>query len=260
MMVDCIIQARMGSSRLPGKVLMKVDSKNTILDSMINQLKYSKLIDRTIIATSKKMEDDVIEDFCKKNSLNYFRGSEKDVLDRYYQCAKKFESKIIVRMPADKPLLDPTVVDKVVDEFNKNNYDYITTFLPSTFPSGTDVEIFSFSALEKAWNESNLPSEREHVTPYIHRNPKKFKISNFKNDIDLSKFSWAVDEKDDLSLVQKIVSRVNHEPILINDILTILENEPKLFEINLNVNRNAGNEKSEKEDIEFLKNKENQSE
>ena len=89
MMVDCIIQARMGSSRLPGKVLMKVDSKNTILDSMINQLKYSKLIDRTIIATSKKMEDDVIEDFCKKNSLNYFRGSEKDVLDRYYQCAKK---------------------------------------------------------------------------------------------------------------------------------------------------------------------------
>ena len=92
-MVDCIIQARMGSSRLPGKVLMKVDSKNTILDSMINQLKYSKLIDRTIIATSKKMEDGVIEDFCKKNSLNYFRGNEKDVLDRYYQCAKKFESK-----------------------------------------------------------------------------------------------------------------------------------------------------------------------
>jgi spore coat polysaccharide biosynthesis protein SpsF len=105
-----------------------------------------------------------------------------------------------------------------------------------------------------------LPSEREHVTPYIHKNPKKFKISNFENDIDLSKFSWAVDEKDDLSLVQKIVSRVNHEPILINDILTILENEPKIFEINLNVNRNAGNEKSEKEDIEFLKNKKNQSE
>ena len=213
MMVDCIIQARMGSSRLPGKVLMKVDSKNTILDFMINQLKYSKLIDRTIIATSKKMEDDVIEDFCKKNSLNYFRGSEKDVLDRYYQCAKKFESKIIVRMPADKPLLDPTVVDKVVDEFNKNNYDYITTFLPSTFPSGTEVEIFSFSALEKAWNESNLPSEREHVTPYIYRHAERFRIKNLRAlDRSLAPLNLAVDTYADLCRTRWVAEHLD-DPI-----------------------------------------------
>jgi len=257
MKIDCIIQARMGSSRLPGKVMMKVDDENTILDSMINQLKFCKLIDQVIIATSKKIEDDVIENFCKNKSLNYFRGSENDVLDRYYQCSKKFKSEIIIRMPADKPLLDPTVVDRVVENFSKNNYDYVTTFLPSTFPSGTEVEIFSFTALEKAWKESELPSEREHVTPYIHKNPEKFQISNFKNDVDLSRFRWAVDEKEDLILVQNIVSKIDHEPILIKDIINILEKEPEIFKINSNVNRYAGNEKSEKEDIEFLKNKEN---
>ena len=259
-MIDCIIQARMGSSRLPGKVMMEIDSKHTILDFMINQLEYAKLVDRIIIATSKKAEDDIIETFCKKNTIDCFRGSENDVLDRYYQCAKKFSSKVIVRMPADKPLLDPNVVDQVISEFNNNNYDYITTFLPSTFPSGTEVEIFAFSALEKAWKESVLPSEREHVTPYIHKNPEKFQISNFENDIDLSNFRWAVDEKDDLLFVKKIVSKLNKKPILINDILNVIKNEPKIFEINLNVNRNAGDKKSTKEDIEFLKNREKQNE
>jgi spore coat polysaccharide biosynthesis protein SpsF len=163
-------------------------------------------------------------------------------------------------MPADKPLLDPNVVDQVISEFNNNNYDYITTFLPSTFPSGTEVEVFTFSALEKAWKESVLPSEREHVTPYIHKNPEKFQISNFENDIDLSNFRWAVDEKDDLLFVKKIVSKLNKKPILINDILNVIKNEPKIFEINLNVNRNAGDKKSTKEDIEFLKNREKQNE
>lgn len=259
-MIDCIIQARMGSSRLPGKVMMKIDSKNTILDSMLNQLKYSKLIDRIIIATTDKTEDNIIEKFCQKNKIEYFRGSEKDVLDRYYQCAKSKSSSIIVRMPADKPLLDPNVVDEVIIEFQKNKYDYITTFLPSTFPSGTEVEIFSFSTLEKTWKDSKLPSEREHVTPYIYNNPKKFKILNFENKTNLSKFRWAVDEKDDLLFVKKIISKLDKKPILISDVLNVIKNNPEILEINLHVNRNLGNQKSKEEDIEFLKNREKQSE
>ena len=114
-MVDCIIQARMGSSRLPGKVMMKIDSKNSVLDLIINQLKYSKFLENIIIATTSKTEDDVIEKFCLKNSLRCFRGSEKDVLDRYYQCAKKFNLKHIIRITADCPLIDPEIVDKVID-------------------------------------------------------------------------------------------------------------------------------------------------
>ena len=109
---------------------------------MLNQLRYSKLVDRIIVATTNKLEDDSIENFCKEKRIECFRGNEKDVLDRYYQCAKKYSSSTIIRMPADKPLLDPNVVDKVIEEFMNKNYDYITTFLPSTFPSGTEVEIF----------------------------------------------------------------------------------------------------------------------
>ena len=177
-------------------------------------------------------------------------------MDRYYQCAKKYSSSTIIRMPADKPLLDPNVVDKVIEEFMNKNYDYITTFLPSTFPSGTEVEIFSFLTLEKTWKESVLPSEREHVTPYIYNNPEKFKIFNFRNEIDLSKYRWAVDEEEDLSFVKEIISKIEKEPILIQDILEVIKKEPKIFQINFGVNRNSGNEKSEKEDIEFLKNRE----
>lgn len=250
----------MGSSRLPNKVLMKVNGEQTVLEHVIKQLSFCKSISKIIVATTNLKQDDVIEELVKKLEIDVFRGDSSDVLDRYYQCAKKFSSKVIVRMPADKPLLDPNVVDQVISEFNNNNYDYITTFLPSTFPSGTEVEVFTFSALEKAWKESVLPSEREHVTPYIHKNPEKFQISNFENDIDLSNFRWAVDEKDDLLFVKKIVSKLNKKPILINDILNVIKNEPKIFEINLNVNRNAGDKKSTKEDIEFLKNREKQNE
>ena len=116
-MVDCIIQARLGSTRLPGKVMMKIDSKKTVLESMLNQLRYSKLVDRIIVATTNKPEDDSIENFCKEKRIECFRGNEKDVLDRYYQCAKKYSSSIIIRMPADKPLLDPNVVDELLNSF-----------------------------------------------------------------------------------------------------------------------------------------------
>ena len=130
-------------------------------------------------------------------------------------------------MPADKPLLDPNVVDKVIEEFINKNYDYITTFLPSTFPSGTEVEIFSFLTLEKTWKESVLPSEREHVTPYIYNNPEKFKIFNFRNKIDLSKYRWAVDEEEDLFFVH-FISAVSSSKLKISKSLPQISKAPIL--------------------------------
>ena len=242
-MVDCIIQARLGSTRLPGKVMMKIDSKKTVLESMLNQLRYSKLVDRIIVATTNKLEDDSIENFCKEKRIECFRGNEKDVLDRYYQCAKKYSSSTIIRMPADKPLLDPNVVDKVIEEFMNKNYDYITTFLPSTFPSGTEVEIFSFLTLEKTWKESVLPSEREHVTPYIYNNPSQFKISNVPSK-GMNSLRYTIDRENDLELVRKIVSLIKNRPILTGNIETLFKTNPSLFQINSEYERNEGYFKS----------------
>ena len=150
-MIGCIIQARMNSTRLPGKVLMNIDEKFPALFYTVEQLKNSKLLEKIVIATSSNQEDNDIEKFCRKYNIKCFRGSLENVLDRYYQCAKEFGITTIVRIPADKPLIDPEIVDKVIQKFKENSFDCVTNFQPSTIPSGTEVEIFSFSALETAW-------------------------------------------------------------------------------------------------------------
>ena len=254
-MIGCIIQARMGSTRLPGKVMKLLDDEHPLLFYVINQLKYSKLIDKIIIATTNLKEDDVIKNFCKSQKIECFRGEENDVLDRHYQCAKKYSFSTIIRMPSDKPLLDPTVVDDVVRIFNSNSYDYITNFLPSTTPGGTEVEVFSFESLKKSWNDAELPSEKEHVTNYIYNNKDKFRIFNVKNEKDLSKFRWVIDREEDYILVKKIVSKIDKEPILIKDILGLFEREPELIEINSHVDKEESNTRSEHEDNEFLRTK-----
>ncbi len=175
-MIGCIVQGRMGSSRLPGKTLMKLDKKNTVLHFIINQLEHSKLIDKIVVATTNLKEDDSIEILAKNSNIEIFRGHPDDVLDRYYQCAKKFSIDIIVRITADNPLIDPTIVDDLIKKFTSNSYDFLTNAHVRTFPYGTEVEIFSFKALEKAWKNATKPFEREHVTPYFYNNPKYFKI------------------------------------------------------------------------------------
>ena len=132
-------------------------------------------------------------------------------------------------------LLDPEVVDKVVNTFNTNSYDYVANFLPPTFPSGTEVEIFSFDSLKKAWEKAMLSSEKEHVTEYIYNHRDDFRIFNVVNSENLSNFRWAVDRIEDLRLVRKIVSRIPKSPILIKDILELFKNEPSLIEINMRV-------------------------
>ena len=245
----------MGSTRLPGKVMMNVENQKPVLYFVINQLQECKLIDKIIVATTTNEEDNQIVNYSKNLGIDYFRGSSKDVLDRYYQCAKKYSINTIVRIPSDKPLIDPEIVDNVVSVFNNNSYDYVTNFLSNpTFPSGTEVEVFSMSALKKAWENAKLPSEKEHVTAYFPNHEDEFKISYIENSENLSHLRWAVDRIEDLELVRLIVSKIEKRPILMKDIVALFNEEPELVEINKNVNRKEGDIKSLKEDQEFLRN------
>ena len=253
MAIGCIVQARIGSSRLPGKVMMDIEKDKPVLYYVISQLRYCKLIDKLIVATTTLAEDDKIVKYCNELCVDSYRGSPQNVLDRYYQCAKKFSISTIVRIPSDKPLIDPQIVDSIIDKFRLNSYDYVVNFLPSTFPSGTEVEIFSFKALETAWKNAELPSEKEHVTSYIDNHKEKFKIFNVTLPEDLSCYRWAVDRMEDLVLVRNIASRIKKRPILIGDITELFKKEPRLAYINKNVNREEGNLKSLKEDEEYLK-------
>ncbi len=174
------------------------------------------------------------------------------MLDRHYQCAKKFSCTDVVRIPSDKPLIDPTIVDDVVNEYKQKSCDYISNFLTENFQNGSEVEIFSFNTLEKAWNNAEKPSEREHVVPYIINHPEQFQLENFTNSENFSSLRYVVDRKEDLELVKKLVTKINHRPILMKDIIQIYRNEPALFELNENVDRHEGELKSAKEDEGFL--------
>ena len=253
--IGCIIQARMGSTRLPGKAMLSVQNQKPVLYFVIKQLQECKLIGKIIVATTTNEEDNQIVNYSKNLGIDCFRGSSKDVLDRYYQCAKKYSLSTIVRVPSDKPLIDPEIVDNVVSVFNNNSHDYVTNFLSNpTFPSGTEVEVFSMNGLEKAWKKAKLPSEREHVTKYFSNHAEKFEITHLEHSENLSHLRWAVDRIEDLELVRLIVSKIKKRPILMKDIVSLFNKEPELVKINKNVNRKEGNLKSMKEDEEFLQN------
>tara|TARA_B110000438_G_scaffold173602_1_gene165911 strand:+ start:1001 stop:1726 length:726 start_codon:yes stop_codon:yes gene_type:complete len=241
MTVGIIIQTRTGSTRLPAKVMMRADDEFLMIDYIINQLQHSKLSNKMVIATTDLDQDDVIYEHVTNRNIPCFRGDEKNVLQRHYECAKKYSFSTIVRIPSDKPLIDPTIVDNAIEKFQSSSYDYISNFsvnvdnehefLPS-FPSGTEVEIFSFSALENAFKNANTAYQKEHVTPYIYENPKKFKIFTISSNKDLSKFRWALDYEKDLKLIRLIISKIKKRPILMSDILTLFESQPELTKIN----------------------------
>ena len=241
MTVGIIVQTRTGSTRLPGKVMMKADDKLLMIDYVINQLKHSKLYDEIVIATTNLKQDDVIFDYVTNRNILCFRGDEKNVLERHYECAKKYAFSTIVRIPSDKPLIDPTIVDFIIEKFQSNSYDYISNFsvdmnddnrfIPS-YPSGTEVEIFSFAALENTWKNATSGYDKEHVTPYIYSHLEKFNIFTIKSERNLSQFRWALDYENDLKLIRAIISKIQKRPILMNDILELFEEEPDLTKIN----------------------------
>ena len=253
-MICCIIQARTGSARLPKKVIQKIDNNLTVLDYVIGQVKYSQKIEKIIVATTDLIEDDLICKYANLQKIECFRGSSEDVLDRFYQCAKKYSAKTIVRITADNPLIDPNIIDKIINEYNK--CDFITNTLERTFPYGTEVEVFSFVSLEKAWENAKKPSEREHVTPFI-RNPKnKFVLKNIKNQKNISNFRYTVDKLEDLQLVKEIIKNISTRPVFLQDIIKLNKDKPEIFEINKNI-KHDGYLSSIEKDEQYFKSKKN---
>ena len=234
-MIGCIIQARLGSTRLPGKVMKKIDGKNPVLYYVLKQVKHSQILKKIIVATTDNTNDDEIVDYLKYIKIEHYRGNEKDVLDRFYQCAKKFSLTTIVRITSDNPLVDSLIIDEMLYEFQNNNYDYMTNAIPRTFPYGTEVEIFSFNALEKAWRNPKNEKEKEHVTLHFINNPEKFKIKYFTYTKNLSFLRWTLDENEDFILIQKIIEEIKKTPIRLKDILQLYHKNPELFKINKNV-------------------------
>ncbi len=250
-MIFAIIQARMGSTRLPSKVLKTVEGK-PILWHVVERVGHSKNINGIIVATTYLDEDKKIIEVAKKLGVKSFAGSEDDVLDRYYQSAKKYNADVIVRITSDCPFVDPVIIDKTIEYFKNNDFDYVSTGHitgqehKSKYPDGLDTEVFSFSALKRAWEESKLASDREHVTPYIWRNKDLFKIGTIDNDKDLSYMRWTVDEEKDLRFVREIYKKLysSEKIFLTEDILTLLSREPNLIKINENIVRDEGYIKS----------------
>ncbi|MBI2045172.1 glycosyltransferase family protein [Candidatus Pacearchaeota archaeon] len=242
-MIAAIIQCRLGSTRLPNKIFMKIEGK-TILDHLIERVKKSKYIERIIIATTTKKIDDRVVEFSRKNSFDYYRGSESDVLDRFYQTAKKFNVDTIVRVTPDNPMIDPKVMDFVIKKFLEYKYlDYASNVYPTqTFPNGLDTEVFSFKALKYLWGKTKDRVDREHVTFYIKNHPTEFKTYCIKSKVNLSSIKVSVDRNKDLIFVKKIFKELykNGEIFYLEDITKLLRKRGELLKINMDEIVNEG--------------------
>ena len=239
--VVAIIQARMGSSRLPGKVLKELAGK-TILEIIIDRVSLTKGLSEIVLSTTVNKKDDILESWAKIQKIKYFRGNENDVLDRYYQTAKAFQADLIIRITADDPLKDPEIIEQALSFFDLiENLDYCSNTIDPSYPEGLDVEIFKFSALEKAWKEAVLQSEREHVTPFIWKNNHLFKIKNFTYIEDLSNWRWTVDNPEDYEFMQEIFKFFdNNYAVSYKKIISFLKDNMELTEINNSFLRNEG--------------------
>ena len=253
-MIAIIIQARFASTRLPGKVLKKVLGK-TLLEHLLERVKRSRLADKIIVATTERPEDKKIVAVAKAAGVLAFQGSEQDVLDRYYQAAKEYHADTMVRITGDCPLIDPKVIDQIIGFYtkNKDRFDYVSNVHPPTYPDGLDVEVCSFQTLERVWKEATLPSEREHVTPYIYTHPKTFRVGNVQYKTDISHLRLTVDTEEDLAVVKNILSALSkaQSSDSLEEILTLLERRPDIVVPNAHIVRNEGYLKSVHLEVDF---------
>ena len=220
----------MGSNRLPGKVLKEIMNR-PMLQYQIERMKRSETLDDIVIATTTKEIDKAIVEFCQKLKINYYCGSEDDVLARYYEAASKFHASVIVRITSDCPIIDHRVIDKVVKYYlmEKEKYDYVSNTLERTFPRGMDTEIFSYKALKEAHSEACMKFQREHVTPFIFQNPKRYRLANITYPENLSHHRWTVDKMEDLLLIKNIIEHIYPEKhdFSLEDTLEILNMFPE---------------------------------
>jgi len=232
MRVVAIIQARMGSTRLPGKVIKDIGGE-TMLARVVWRARRAKLLDEVVVATTNKSVDAPIISECTKLGVPVFRGDEQDVLDRYYRSAQANRAEAVVRITSDCPLIDPEIIDDVVHAFLKAKPDYASNTL---YPRGLDIEIMTMASLERAWHESNKSYHRVHVTPYIYQNPDLFRLLSIKADGDYSGHRWTVDTREDLNFVRSVYDRFdNQDTFGWHDVLKVLAEEPELVELNRHI-------------------------
>jgi len=233
-----VIQARTGSSRLPNKIFFKLADK-ALLFRMYERVAASKLAGTIVIATTTDKSDDKVEDFCEEYNLNCFRGHPIDLLDRHYQASKLFNTDAVVKIPSDCPLIDPKVIDRVLQFYldNSDKYDYVSNLHPATYPDGNDVEIMSIKALKNAWENAKLELEREHTTPYLWENPDKFRIGNveWETGLDYSmSHRLTIDYEKDYNLIKQVYDELYpiNNKFTLKDILHLLDRKPEIKSIN----------------------------
>lgn len=233
-----VVQARMSSSRLPGKVLFPILGES-LLYRMIERLRRVKYPIDIVVATSTDETDKIIEVVCQDKHIEFYRGQLHDLLDRHYQVGLLTEADAVIKIPADCPLIDPKIIDKVIDFYlqHENQYDYISNLHPATYPDGNDVELMTFDALERAWQEGRRPLELEHTTPYFWENPDKFRIANiaWESGLDYSmSHRFTIDYYEDYQFIKRIFEELypNNPAFTMEDVLKLIDLKPEIYEIN----------------------------
>lgn len=250
MSIEIFLQARMGSSRLPGKVLKTVLGR-PLLAYQIERLREVKQADSLLLLTTRQPEDDRLAAFCKQEGVECFRGAEADVLDRFFQAAQARGTELIIRSTADCPLIDPEIIDRGIELFQSAAppCDYLSNSLERTFPRGLDFELFTAAALKKAWQEALDPWEREHVTPYLYHHPAQFKLQNLAHTPSLSHHRWTVDTEEDFTLISKMLEAIYplSPRFRLRDLLELSDSHPDWRLINAHIPQKAAPQKVEVE-------------
>jgi spore coat polysaccharide biosynthesis protein SpsF len=232
-----IIQARVGSERLPGKVLLDLEGMS-VLARVVSRARGMKRADELVVATSTARADDRIADECTRLGVYCFRGNEHDVLDRYTGAARETSADACVRITADCPLLDPGVSDSIVQRFHEatGGADYVSNKIPQSFPRGLDTEVFTRDALERAWRDARLPYERAHVTPYLYNHPELFRLISVTSGVDRADWRWTIDTPEDLGFVREVYRRLrDRTDFTWLDVVDIVESDPALMLLNRHV-------------------------
>jgi len=234
--VVIIVQARMRSTRLPGKVLLEVGGK-PLLTYLLERLQKVKNADEVVVATTKNKEDDSIVQLCEGLGVRVYRGSDGDVLERFNETAVQFDADVVVRITADCPLMDPSIVEYVIQEYADHKAEYASNTLDRTYPRGMDVEVFSTNLLSEVADIAVHLSDREHVTSYIYTHPHKYLLNSVRSSQDFSKYRWTVDTAEDFKLISKMIKGVypNNPQFAYEDLLQLMEDHPEWKEINAGI-------------------------